>query len=558
MSGPTPADVADSLHAVVLTGPRHDRLTVVSTDGTEYDGPPDGLPAAVADRLTAAESRLAWWSAHDVAPLIAVLDVARCWDAAEVHRLLAGGFDATPAQAWALAHGLPTDEVPAPPTGDLFDLLGPAPTGGLTTDAGHLDPAHADPHWRHTNAIAWAGALLDTARLQVGLIGSRPRGLSTATSESGAALLCVELEHGGLPLDRPRMEQLITQAAGRRPADADEAAAIRQERDLKVLDLVTGARADLRNPAQVRDLLRSVGVQAEDTRAWHLEPYRHVHPVVDALLNWRKAERISTTYGWSWLDRFVGPDDRLRGSWTACDGGAGRMTAGAGLHSLPTPLRPGVAAADGHVFVRADLGQVEPRVLAVVSADPAFAVATQTDDLYATVATQLHLQRPEAKIAVLAAMYGQTTGPAADALARMEAAYPVAMAFLHEAARRGEAGEDVMTYGGRLVRVPVTEHVAQQRAYGRFARNAVVQGAAAELFKAWALTVRAAVAPLDGRIVMCLHDELLVHVPTEHAEAAAQAVDRALIDAARRWSGGAPVRFVADTGVIRRWSEAKE
>ena len=45
------------------------------------------------------------------------------------------------------------------------------------------------------------------------------------------------------------------------------------------------------------------------------------------------------------------------------------MTATAGLHNLPADLRPAVAAEPGHVFVRADLGQIEPRVLAAVSGD---------------------------------------------------------------------------------------------------------------------------------------------------------------------------------------------
>ena len=106
--------------------------------------------------------------------------------------------------------------------------------------------------------------------------------------------------------------------------------------------------------------------------------------------------------------------------------------------------------------------------------------------------------------------------------------------------------------------MPSADEPARQRAHGRFARNAVVQGAAAEFFKAWALTVRAAVRPLGGRIVLCLHDELLVQVPQDDAERAAAAVDQAVVDAGRRWSAGAPVRFVADTRIVRRWSEAKD
>ena len=92
---------------------------------------------------------------------------------------------------------------------------------------------------------------------------------------------------------------------------------------------------------------------------------------------------------------------------------------------------------------------------------------------------------------------------------------------------------------------------------GRFARNAVVQGAAAELFKAWAATVRLTTRHLGARIVLCLHDELLVHVPIGAAEETAAAVDAALVASARRWTGSDTVRFVSDTSIIARWSDAK-
>jgi DNA polymerase-1 len=98
---------------------------------------------------------------------------------------------------------------------------------------------------------------------------------------------------------------------------------------------------------------------------------------------------------------------------------------------------------------------------------------------------------------------------------------------------------------------------AQAAARGRYGRNAMVQGAAAELFKAWAATVRARVVPLDGRIVLCLHDELLVHAPAEHGDATARLVDDCLQEAAGRWAVGTGVRFTAATSVISRWSDAK-
>ena len=105
---------------------------------------------------------------------------------------------------------------------------------------------------------------------------------------------------------------------------------------------------------------------------------------------------------------------------------------------------------------------------------------------------------------------------------------------------------------------PSAPNPALDAARGRFARNAIIQGAAAELFKAWAATVRALAGPLGAQIVLCLHDELLVHAPAERADEVAALVDRALADASRRWAAGAPVRFVADTSVISRWSDAKD
>jgi DNA polymerase-1 len=379
--------------------------------------------------------------------------------------------------------------------------------------------------------------------------------------------MCVELTASGLPLDVSCAEALVREAAGPRPRDAAEESQLRRARDELVLRWLPdgGARVDLRNPATVRAALSDAGFDLPDTRSWRLEPRRGSSPLVDALLAWRKAERIATTYGYGWLDRHVGPDGRLRGAWSASDGAGGRMTAQAGLHNLPAELRPAVAAEPGRVLVRADLGQVEPRVLAAVSGDPALAAATRDDDLYAPVAARLGVERAVAKVAVLAAMYGQTSGTAGQALAGLERGYPVAMAYLSRAYDDGWAGRAVTTFGGR--RVPVgglppgldepAERAARARR-GRFARNAVVQGAAAELFKAWAVTVRAATRPLGAEVVLCLHDELLVDAPTESGDAVADLLHSTLDRVGRAWSGGPGVRFVADVRVVHRWSDAKD
>jgi DNA polymerase I len=510
---------------------------VAAADGGEWK-------ASVTDVGVADEKvRPRWvvWSQETTRELVGRgVRVATCWDVAAVHRLLFGGWRAEPAYVWACLHGQAPDEVPALPSEpDLFSAaedVADAPVLGAAA------------------ALVAAGRQLASLEEQGG--GTR---LSTARSESTAELLCAELSADGLPVALTTAEELLSVIIGPRPRGPADAAAIRAARDARVLrHAPDGTAADLRSPVQVKSLLAAAGIDVPDTRAWRLEEFRDRSPLVAALLEWRKAERIATTYGYSWLDEHLGPDGRLRGAWTGSDGAAGRMTASSGLHNMPAVLRKAVLAEDGHRLVRADLGQIEPRVLAAVSGDAALAAATAADDMYLPVAAELGVDRPTAKVAMIAAMYGQTTGHGGMAARRMRAAYPVAMGYLDTADRSARAGRDLRTYGGRLLRMSGgAVSSARESARGRYGRNAVVQGAAAELFKMWAVTVRARTAPLGARIVLCLHDELLVHVPAERAEQAADLVDACLTEATRRWAPGGTVRFIADITIAGSWADAK-
>ena len=558
----------------------------VTADGTAAVTAADSGWVSSAAELVLADHELRprWvtWSQDSARHLVASgVSLATCWDIAAVHRLLFGGWRADPGWAWACVRGLPLDGVPAAGPSqsaagpDLFDAAdeyaaaaaGPADAGGDAEDPlgpdGQLRPEWTRGGWAAAPArlLAWARLARQTAELQATALGADTgaAGVATARCESTVELLCAELSAEGLPMDRAAAESVLTGIIGPRPRGEAEAVAMRAARDAAVLrHAPAGVTADLRSPVQVRSLLAAAGVEVPDTRAWRLEEFKESHPLVAELLEWRKAERIATTYGYAWLDEHLGPDGRLRGAWTGCDGAAGRMTASNGLHNMPAAMRPAVIAAPGSLFVRADLGQIEPRVLAAVSGDRALAAATQADDMYLPVAAELGVDRPTAKVAMIAAMYGQTTGHGGQAGRRMRAAYPVAMAYLDSADRSARASRDLRTYGGRLVRMSGGgASAAQTAARGRYGRNALIQGAAAELFKMWAVTVRARGLPLGARIVLCLHDELLVHVPAERAQEAAVVVGDCLGETARRWAPGGRVRFIADTSIVRSWADAK-
>ncbi|MEM9747601.1 MAG: DNA polymerase [Actinomycetota bacterium] len=602
--------VAPPLIAVAIARTTDDeRWTAVVTDAESRDDvwwATDLDPAELVRHLGTVERdrtpRWVWWG-HDTARALAHLDVRpmRCWDLAAVHRLLHGDWRANAARVWARANDLDSSSIPELRPPDLFSAADDHDPEQPVRADGHLDPAWAEGGWSESPARLrrWnllALDVLDRQRsLADALASERPAISSTLQAESTAAMLAAELEVEGLPFDREVGERILTDLVGPRPRSAAEEVESVAQRDESVLRHVPdGPSYDLRSPEQVKSMLRRCGVEVPDTRSWRLERLVDAHPVVQPLLDWRKAERMATTFGYGWIDEHVEPvgsnlgadlaasRGRLRGRWSSSDGAAGRMTATAGLHNMPAEIRPAVEAEPGHRFVRADLGQIEPRILAAVARDADLARATQDDDMYAPVAARLRVDREIAKVAVLGAMYGQTTGVGAEALRGLEREYPTAMGFLADADRAAQGGNDLRTVGGRLVRMSsgtdgaagalsstgslgaaVDDGADRSRAAarGRYGRNAMIQGAAAEFFKVWALLVRArtATAATDARIVLCLHDELLVHAPDDAVETVRAAIDDALVEAAARWSpaAGSGVRFVADTSIIRRWSDAK-
>lgn len=553
---------------------------VVHADGRAELFDPTETPARLAE-IEAGGARWVWWNKMTAAALLALgIAPSRCWDLSGVHRLIVGGWQSDPAHVWSQVRGLDSSSIP---TLQPFDLFTQAVDTGDPEEPIGLD-GHLRPEWVHggwsespTRLARWARLAAQIQSEQAGRLEMRHGDESdtrlrhrqvTALSESAAEILCAELEMHGLPFDRSMAGHIIEGFAGRRPVDAADERRALAELDAPVLaHLPPDALVDLRSPDQVKSLLRRVGIEVPDTRAWRLEALRAQHPVVDALLTWRRAERIRTTFGYGWIDDNVGADDRLRGRWSSSDGAAGRMTATAGLHNMPAEMRPAVVAETGHVFLRADLGQIEPRVLAAISADARLAAATHEDDMYAPVAHRLRVERDVAKVAVLGAMYGQTTGKGAEALRGLQREYPVAMDHLRAADEAAQGGHDLWTYGGRRIRMSgdlvegTSDGDARSRAAarGRFGRNAIVQGAAAEFFKTWAVLVRARSAPIGARVVLCLHDELVVHAPFEVADMTADLVNACLQEAAARWAptSDVQVRFVADTSIIDRWSDAK-
>jgi DNA polymerase-1 len=258
-------------------------------------------------------------------------------------------------------------------------------------------------------------------------------------------------------------------------------------------------------------------------------------------------------------------------------------TRGGGALQIPKVVRRAVMADPGWTFVVADAGQLEPRILAALSGDARMSRAAGSGDMYAALAADAFGgDRPKAKVALLGAMYGQTGGQAAPALATLRTSYPTALSYVEDAARIGESGGLVRSWLGRTCPPPsVTWNAwneeggdpdiplgeapradgprggAAARARGRFTRNFVIQATAAE----WALSLlallRSALAGGAAQLVFFQHDEVVVHCPVRDAPMVADAVRAACEQTRRLLFGDTPVRFPLDVSVVDCYADAK-
>lgn len=401
-------------------------------------------------------------------------------------------------------------------------------------------------------------------------------------AESAGGLIAEEMREAGLPWNAAAHDRILVEILGERSAATGV--------PTRMAELADQVRALLNDPALHLDsqpkLLRALhraGVQAESTGRWELAQYEH--PAIAPLLAYKKLSRLLSANGWTWLTEWV-RDGRFRPVYITGGVVTGRWaSAGGGALQLPRNLRPAVRADPGWTLVVADVAQLEPRMLAAMAGDEAMATAARGSDLYAgVVASGAVATREEAKYAVLGAMYGATTGDSGRLVPRLRKVYPRAMALVDEAARIGEDGGVVSTWLGRTSPPPGSEWRAEQAAAsaaeaspqavqrarrhardrGRFTRNFVVQGTAAEWSLIWLAEVRHRLrqlpparhpAPASGafsrvaHLAFFLHDEIILHVPEESADAAAEAVREAAAVATRRLFGSFPIDVPLDLRV---------
>lgn len=410
------------------------------------------------------------------------------------------------------------------------------------------------------------------------------------SAESAGALVAAEMHHEGIPWREDLHRKLLDELLGPEPSVHTHP----EKMEVLAQHVRTALNTPSLNLDSPQDLMRALhraGIDTKSTRSWELMEF--THPAIEPLLAYRKLSRLYTTNGWNWLQQWV-RDGRFHSEYVVGGVVSGRWASrGGGAMQIPAQIRGAAVADPGYSLVVADAAQLEPRVLAALAQDTAMAAAGQdgsgnAKDLYAGIAAQgFGGDRSMAKVALLGAIYGATSGDSGRLVPQLARLYPRALNFVEQAARAGERGERVSTYLGRST-PPATQEwrdtqrsdsaeeqrraESAARSRGRFTRNFVVQGTAAEWACCWLAELRrrlralAATSPTTGgspesqpapELVAFLHDEVMVHCPDDLVAEVTHIVHESSQAATDLIFGRIPLEIPVNVSVVRCYADAK-
>ncbi len=395
-------------------------------------------------------------------------------------------------------------------------------------------------------------------------------------AESAGAMIAAEMQHAGVPWREDLHEQILAGQLGPRPPMGHRPAKLEAlNQELRGL-----LNSPTLNPDSPQDLMRALhrnGIEVKSTRKWELR--ESSHPAIEPLLDYKRLSRLHTANGWSWLDAWV-DGGRFRPEYVVGGVVSGRWASrGGGALQIPRQIRGAVHADPGYKLIVADASQLEPRVLVALARDSSMAEAARNQDLYAGIAAKgFGGDRAKAKMALLGAMYGATSGEAGRLMPQLARTYPRAVDFVEQAARAGESGGTVTTRLGRSSPPPSERWFQSQRSAtaeeqrraesiarsrGRFTRNFVVQGSAADWAACWLAELRRRLRTLrtdshaSAELVFFLHDEVMVHAPSEAVDTCIAAIEDAASAAKELLFGPIPVEFPVSVAVVDSYDNAK-
>ena len=354
---------------------------------------------------------------------------------------------------------------------------------------------------------------------------------------------------------------------------------------------LAGCEFNINSPKQLGEILFvKLGIPAKkktksgySTNAEVLEGLRYDFPIVDLILKYRQLAKLKSTYCDGLLST-ISDDGRIHTTFNQTEARTGRISSlEPNLQNIPVRteegrvLRKFFTAPEGCVLCDADYSQIELRVLASIANDEAMIGAFESGmDIHTATASQVFNIPPDMVLPVMrsrakAVNFGIVYGIGAFSLAkdigvsRAEAdryikdylaAYPAVAKYMEDTIARAKEDGFVTTAFGRRRYLPeLSSSNGMLRAFGeRVARNAPIQGTAADIIKIAMIRVsdRLKKELPSARLILQVHDELIVECPEGDAKAACRILEEEMSAAATL-----KVQLTADSNSGKNWLEAK-
>lgn len=393
-----------------------------------------------------------------------------------------------------------------------------------------------------------------------------------------AELLC-RMEADGFPVDKQALDAF----------SAELSKAIAEEE--QAIYALAGEQFNINSPKQLGNVLfeklmlphyrkTKSGYSTDRETLEKLEPY---HPIIGLILEYREDTKLKNTYC-DGMGKQITDKGRIHTTFKQTQTLTGRLSsAEPNLQNIPVrsdkgrELRKFFVAEDGHILIDADYSQIELRVLAHVSGDETLIEAFKNgEDIHTVTASQVFgvpadqvsgEMRKRAKAVNFGIIYGigdyslsqDLKIPRKTAAAYIEnylAKYPKVRDYLQRAKDFARENGYAESFFGRRRYIPelsASNKITQ--AFGeRVAMNMPIQGAAADLIKLAMLNTDRMLkeAGLKAKLILQIHDELIIDSPIEEAERAEEILRIAMQEAA-----DLKVPLAVDIGRGKSWYEAK-
>ncbi|MBR2041529.1 MAG: DNA polymerase I [Oscillospiraceae bacterium] len=369
-------------------------------------------------------------------------------------------------------------------------------------------------------------------------------------------------------------------------AFGDELLSTIKETEQRIYELC-GEEFNILSPKQLGTVLfEHLGLPAKkktksgySTNADVLEDLRKYHPAIDEILEYRKLTKLNSTYVEGLLNALA-PDGRIHTRFNQKETRTGRISSlEPNLQNIPIRTELGARmrgffiAKEGYTLIDADYSQIELRVLAHLSGDENMISAfTGGTDIHTQTAAQVFgvpedyvtsSMRSSAKAVNFGIVYGigawslgenigVTTKEAQQYIDSYLSHYSGVDRFMKESIETAKkCGFAVTSYGRRRYLPELSSSNFNLRAFGeRVARNMPIQGTAADIIKLAMVKVenRLAAEGLDAKLIMQVHDELIIEAKEDCAEKAAEILKFEMENAAKL-----SVPMEVDVGIGKTW-----